>query len=58
MANTTPPQSFEHIPNSQRPILIESYCRTCGVFVGASPDPYLLLRAELSHTCSDWLKVF
>ena len=34
-------------PNLQRPLVVESYCRICGVFVSASPDPYLLLRAEL-----------
>lgn len=58
MAESTPPQSFEHTPNLQKPLVVESYCRLCGVFVSASPDPYLLLRAELAHTCSEWLKIY
>ncbi len=51
------PTSFERLPNRKRPIVIESYCRICGVLVWASSDPYALLRAELAHTCSNRLKV-
>ena len=56
--STSPTPSFERLPNSQRPIVIESYCRVCGLLVGASPEPYLLLKAEFAHVCSDWLKVY
>ena len=50
------PPSFEHVPNLRRPIVTESYCRVCSLFVGASSGPSLLLKAELDHSCSPWLK--
>jgi hypothetical protein len=53
-----PSAAFEHVPNLERPIVIESYCRTCGMLVGASLIPQGLTRAELAHTCSEWLKIF
>ncbi len=58
MAESERPSSFEHLPNQKRPIVMESCCRICGMFVCAGPDPYLLLRTELAHTCSEWLKVY
>jgi hypothetical protein len=47
------PGGFEQVPNRHRPIVIESYCRACGIFVGASSEPYMLLTAEAAHRCSD-----
>ncbi len=58
MAESVPAPSFERVPNSQRPIVIESYCRACGLLIGASADPYALTRAELEHTCLEWMKVY
>ncbi len=59
MAESTKPSStFKHVPNIQRPIVIESYCNVCSSLVVASSDSYLVLKAELDHTCSGWLKVF
>ncbi len=58
MAEPELPSNFERLPNQRRPIVIESYCRACGLFIGASSDAYNLLRAELAHTCSEWLKVY
>ena len=52
------PLEFEHAPNSKRPSLIESYCSACGVFIAASPNPRMLLLAELPHTCIEPLKFF
>lgn len=49
---------FERVPNLRRSHVIESYCPRCGVFVGASPDPKLLLAAEHAHTCPKPLKHF
>ncbi len=37
---------------------MESYCPNCGLFVGASPNPKLLVAAELAHTCPESLKFF
>ena len=28
-----------------------------GLLVGASSDSYVLIRAELAHTCSEWLRL-
>jgi hypothetical protein len=56
MAESTSSPSFERIPNLKRPILVESYRPSCGLLVGASSDAYLLIRAELEHTCSERLK--
>lgn len=58
MADSTPSPTFEHVPNLKRPIVVESYCPSCGVLVGASSDPYLLMRAELEHECSEGLKFY
>ena len=58
MAESELLSNFKRLPNLKRPIVIESYCRMCGVFVWASSDPYALLRAELTHKCSGWLKVY
>lgn len=51
-----PPPGFERVPNLKRPIVIESYCCACGLFVGASSESYMLSRAELAHRCSEKLK--
>ncbi len=58
MADNTPSPSFEHLPDPQRPIVIESYCCLCSRFIGASSDPCFLLRAELNHACSEWMKLY
>ena len=56
MADSTPPPRFEHVPNRHRPIVIESYCLVCGLFVGASAVAHTLDLAELSHKCAKPLK--
>ena len=58
MTESNPSPTFERIPNLQRPIVVESYCRVCGLFVGADADSYLLTRAELDHSCEWLLTVF
>ncbi len=51
-------RDFEHVANLRRPHVIESYCPNCGLFVAASPNPKLLISAELFHTCPESLKFF
>ena len=31
--------------------MIESYCPTCGMFIGATSNPELLETTELAHIC-------
>ena len=51
MAETTSVPRFERIRDPQRSIVIHSYCLTCGLFVAANEDGYIVLRAEMAHSC-------
>jgi hypothetical protein len=42
---------FVHVPNQRTAHLIESYCRTCGLFVAAGTRLELIEVAEKAHAC-------
>jgi hypothetical protein len=55
-SDPVPSRHFDHVANTKRPYVIQSYCPLCGFFIAASSNPKLIEIAEQEHQCLESLK--